>query len=241
MFKKRLIFVAVIFFTLSIFLALPARADQPNSGHLYLSMGGGWGNYENGNHVYDYGTKYSRSRISDGPSYYGEIGLFVKHSISINAGLQYLTGENRYRNSYFLDDYIQWPDFTSYKIRLIAVTLKLRYTFDFGLFQMSPGIGISYLYGGIKYPIPEDPDPPPLSYTRDLNVSYKSNDWGYLASIRSSFRLSGQIFFDSEVGYRLFDIGMPHDKNGDIWLGSSVDFSGPYISCGLTYRLLANF
>ncbi len=226
MIKKRLLSVAVIFFTLSIFLALPSGAGESRVGRFFVSVGGGWGNYENGNAAYSRNSM--RGRVSGGPALAGESRLTLWGDFSVGIGLLYLTGnDNVAPLSSFNDDYIRInvPG-DPFSTKLTALYLKAQRSFKVSPFILSPAVGISKLWGQVKFPVYVGEAIPPNLPDKEERA-FKTRGFGYLIGLKSSIKI-----------YRFFKLGEPEYEDGTSWPGTNLDFSGPYLSGGLSFRIL---
>ncbi len=238
MIKKRSVSSAVIIFIISMLIPLPVSADDTRPGRLYLSVGGGWGTYENGNAAYSQNSM--RGRVSGGPALAGESRLTLWNDFSAGIGVLYLTGNDNLSppTQSFPDDYIRDNEpGDPFSTKLTGLYLKAERSFWLKPFILSPTIGISKLWGQVKYPVYVGEAVPPNLPPKEERV-FKSGGFGYLLGLKSSIKIYRFVFFESEFGYRFFKLGEPEYEDGTSWPGTNLDFSGSYLSGGLSFRIL---
>lgn len=215
----------IVFFLIALF-TIQSSAAEKEEGRLSLSIGGGWGNFISGNTA-------SGSRISNGPSFSAGVGSNLWRKFDVNFQVIYVSGKSRMdRWQAFPDNYGNWMhEGELYSVDLIAPGLILKYSYHLNPFDISPGVGIFYLFGRAKYPTfiftapPEAPGPMP-DY-------FRARDFGYQVSLQSSFKVWRGVGAYSEFAYRFFKLPIPEASNGNRLSYFDFNLSGPSANCGL--------
>jgi hypothetical protein len=229
-------------------------AQAPDNGNSHkrirITVGGGWADYDmkriSGSYPVSEGhywpsERWKHNRISDGAGAFLEAGYVLWKRLSVSAGVLHLVGETNdiYEEQAFLDDYDNRDnsdlDGNRFRASLLSPYAGIQYTYPFKSIEVFAAFSISYVFANATYSdILLDYDPPSILWQP---VDFHSRGIGYLTGVGVSYGISRMIFVNSETGYRLLKTGDLEDDDGRTWQGMNLDFSGPYISMGLSFRL----
>lgn len=182
-------------------------------------------------------------KINSGYGFSADLRYYISSKISISGGVLYMNGSSIY-------DRIIDPVFGSdtstedyVKTRILAPSFSLRYHIYLDRTNFSFGISESFLFGKASRHLTLDVR---WGEFYVLENNYYSNGIGIQLFGGLQYKLNDLTSYIMEIGYRHFRTGDLIEKVTDAAfrysLGRStepinLDYSGPYISAGLMFRL----
>lgn len=229
-----------------------ANAQAPDIRNIHkrfrITIGGGWadyympkigGSYPMSDHLswpYEWGVY---GRISGGAGAFLEAGYNFWRKVSVSAGLLHLRGAKKdiYEGRHYVDDYYS-RDITEDEFRasMTSPFVEIQYDYPVKPVEFFAALGVTYIFANADYnQVPVIPVVPPSLPME--NKDFHSRGIGYLTALGVSYGISKTIFVNSGTGYRFLKTGDLKDDDGRTWRGMNLDFSGPYFSAGLSFRL----
>jgi opacity protein-like surface antigen len=173
-------------------------------------------------------------------------GIFYQFSnrFSIEAGLMYLYGssiKDRLVMDYYIDEMVNVPDYV--KTRIYAPSFSIRYHIYGHKISYSFGLSESFMFGKAATKLTSSS---PSTGIDQLKNDYSSSGLGFQIFGGVQHNLTGLIAVNVDAGYRHFNCGdLINEKTERPWRYSrsqdygiiNLDYSGPYVSAGLLFRL----
>ena len=244
--------ITIIFLLILIFLP-SAWGQSPNENRIDKKYGvlfsGSWNSLRNEKLNDEYIESWSSwgaldDKINSGYGFSSEILYFPSRKISISAGLVYIDGSTK-KDSVFYNlggDSIETDDYVN--TRLYAPTFSIRYHINLDDTDFTFGVGESILFGKVSR---HHTIFSPFRGDFILKNDYHSTGIGFRFFCGLHYRFNSVISYIMEGGYRHFKTGDLVDKETKAAMRSqfftntvppiNLDYTGPYISAGLMFRL----
>jgi len=226
----------------------PGKDDLPNARYSIV-FSGHWNSLRNGkmNDYYIPQLNPEGDKINSGYGFSSEFRYYISRRISLGGGIIFIKGSSDLKSIIVNINDPSGSDTLSadhyIKTRLLAPTISIRYHVDLNETDISIGIGESYLLGKASNDFSFYP---PLYGSPGSEYSYSSTGMGFLIMGAIDYRLSKNFSYLMEMGYRKFTTGdlFNEDDNLAMKYGYvyntgvvNLDYSGPYISAGLMFRI----
>lgn len=250
---RRIVIIAALFsFILASTAGGQTNGEDRPGGRYSIVVSGHWNSLRNGklNDYYINQLSPEGDKINSGYGFSSELRYYISRKISLGGGIIFIGGSSDLNSIIVnLNDPLdpQGSDTLSadhyVRTRLIAPTISIRYHAYFEETDISVGIGESYLFGKASSDFAFYP---PLYGIQGTEYNYSSTGMGFLIFGAINYSLSTKLSYLMEAGYRKFTTGDLVDKDEDFtmlygWVNNTgvvnLDYSGPYISAGLMFRL----
>jgi hypothetical protein len=179
-------------------------------------------------------------RITGGPGTFLKAGYYFSTRASVSVGVMHLRGSKKdilYERAFLDDYYNRGVSDDEFRASMTSPFVEIQYAYPVKPVEFSVAMGITYIFADASYnqvPVDGPVVPPNLPLEQK---DFHSRGVGYLASFGVSYGISKTIFVNSETGYRFLRTEDLKDDEGQTWQDMHLDFSGPYFSAGLSFRL----